>query len=140
MHHSPFLDLRVNTSEITQRLQHEKANVRDPAAWAPHLNAAIGDGLRTAAWKHMVREPRFTEAIGPGGFLAVTSLINTELFSDPNYYPYAVMTFNALRGTSSLVARVPLREICWSLTPIVHPDRAIAVSALTRMRKLVKAL
>jgi len=140
MHDSPFLEIGINTAEITQRLQYKNASLRDPAVWAPHLDQAVSEGLRHAAWKHMAGEANFMELIAPGGYMLASSIMDAEGFLAPGYWPHVILAMNMIRATSGLLHRVPMRELCWSAIPVIHPDRALAVSALTRMRKIVKAL
>jgi hypothetical protein len=138
-HDRPALNLRINVEEMMQRVQHGKARLRDPAVWANQLNAAVGEGVRQAAWNHLVRQPHYGEA----GTYMIGRLFGLAAFGLPTWDTLA--TSLPVHNLSRLfmaryVDNRPLRDTCWSLTPVIHPDRAIAVSALTRTRKIVKAL
>jgi hypothetical protein len=142
LHTSPHLRITLNTAEMTQRLQHTKANVRAPEAWAAQLNDSIGDGLREAAREHMLGHPKYPELLNAAiaGTLLAVQVSPESSIAAPGVLATWVLMYNAMKGMSSVIADAPLREVCWSAVPAVHPDRVLAVSALTRMRKLVKVL
>ena len=146
------LRLRVNTAELTDRLERQHANVRDPHSWARHLDQALGEGLRHAAWAHMARKnpPNFEVAISLifGGALMSAPLFDA-LKNSPSWtigalsLGYAGTAFvNNLGVIQGLLQRhndmSALRDGCYSMVPMWHIDRAAAVSVGTRLGKLVK--
>jgi hypothetical protein len=138
MHRRPPLRLRVNVEEMTQRIQHSRARLRDPAAWANKLNGAIGEGLRQATWDHLVRTKEYGE---------LTMHINGSAWAaigggTPQHYINQNIVMGLVWGKlwGCMMEHRHLRDACWSLTPVVHPDRALLVSGLTRVRPIVKAL
>jgi len=142
IHTSPFLQITVNTKEMTQRLQHKKANVRTPEPWAAQLNDAIGNGLRDAAWEHMIGHPKYPEIINAvwAGMIAGVTAPEASGPLALSSVAMGICMMNSLKGVSSIFANAPAREVCWSVLPIIHPDRALAVTGLTHMCKIVKAL
>jgi hypothetical protein len=147
------LRLSVNTAELTDRLERQRANVRDPAAWASHLDRAVKEGLRDAAWQHMVRRrpPDFEKAISIvfGGILMAAPLFQIgEVSPAQTAGAFAagytgVLLVNNLGMMSGLLERrhvmTDVREGCYSMVPMWHVDRAAAVSVGTRLGKFVKA-
>jgi hypothetical protein len=142
-HSRPPLRLRVNTSEISQRMQQEKSQLRDPAAWSRHLNRALGEGLRGASWQHQVRNMQ----LGEVGYFAISQIFGIiDGDSLPELAGRAVFANNFSRLLGELLfsrghtKREVARNMCWSMFPCTHPDRALLLSGVTRALPVVRSL
>ncbi|HSX32741.1 MAG TPA: hypothetical protein VLF91_00165 [Candidatus Saccharimonadales bacterium] len=135
LHSHPPLTIRVNMAEVTDRVQQRRNKLREPGTWAPLLNQAIGHGLRSAAWDHYVRSPQYGELLTNAVSGAITFSymhLSSAIINMANY--------NLSRIFIAYLYRTPPREVCWSLFPGVHPDRALLVSGLSRALKVVKKI
>jgi len=135
VHDHPWLNIQVDMPKVVERMRQTDTLLSDPASWSRHLNTAITTGLRRATWEHFLRRPQYGELVA-NGLGDVIGHVHT-----PAGFIISSLNNNIIRA---LVGRIfhydKPSEICWSLTPGVHPDRAMLVSALSRTKRIVTAL
>lgn len=138
IHSHPPLAIGINVEEVNQRLADEKAHLRDPRPWAKALNQAVGEGLRQATWRHHVREMQPLEALLylSGDFIGSVAVPEPSL----ERVGIALGGMNLIKYIFARTDGMPVKEICFSLFPMVHPDRAGIVSIASRGLRLVKAI
>lgn len=133
------VNLDINSTAIQERVG---SDARDPKAWAKHLNAAIGSGIRSATWNHLTKHPSIMEAAFGVGDIgeAVHDLYTGE--SQTIFEAYGdFMSGGAITALIAVVFReVAAKRVCVSAVPIIHTDRAALVSALTRFKPVVRPL
>jgi hypothetical protein len=140
-HGRPSLTVQVNQEEIVQRLSNA-SKLRDARAWSAQLDTSIARGLKRASWDHYVGGPHYMEMfIASAGIMARAALefgggIDSET---PAHVLMTVAIYNMVKGAGAAIAdKADPREVCYSLIPGVHPDRALAVGALAKLLPLAK--
>lgn len=132
IHGHPPLSIRINTPEVMQRIANANGRLRDPGVWAHELNNAITGSVRRASWNHYVRDVKHPEV----------AAILLDQAASPNMTPTGITTTfvfnNVVRGIWGVMGRARPSEVCWSLFPGIHPDRALLVAGLSRALKVVK--
>ena len=137
-HSRPPLTIFVNNTEARRRVEEEAGWLDDPDAWSKHLNHAIGHSLRKAAWEHYVHHPQYGEASTSLGSILTTAHDGI----DPLDIAFSIVVNSPVRAAALWLVegRQEAKDMCWSLSPVVHHDRALLVSGLTRALKIVKKI
>ncbi len=150
--------LTINTSELSDRIIKEdrfSGKVRDPKEWSYYIDQALRKGLRQTAKQNLVDNV-------PGTCVLTNAFVFSFTFglvsilpgsSERGDYPVADFMNGSLGKLIALGATFPLsnalfekfrnglsfKERRWSFVPAYQLDRLLAVNALTRATKIVKA-
>lgn len=147
-HRTP-LDLHVNVTELSDRVSRSKGDkpLRNPAIWSGHLDDALAGGLRDAAWRHLVksRPPIFEGALTTLMLGSDAANLAAGLGSGSLQQPEAarnvaisLVTLSIARLIHQRMLRGAANGTFYSAVPLWHVDRALAVSAATRMAPLAR--
>lgn len=141
--------ISLNTREIGQRVSKRDPSYRDPHAWAYEINRALGGGIRHAAHENLLSPPSAATLVTYIGgtavaFGATLLLLPMSSLHSPQDLALDLLKVTALnhlvaRPLAGLIRGIPLTQRRWSLLPIYHVDRDIAIQALSRTIPLVKA-
>lgn len=145
--HRYGLTIGVNTSEIARQVS-DKKRAYDPALWARYLDRAVSQALRQAAWENVGWAwPHASEAVFDTAMVAATI---------GAYYGLDKLDFSLLRAYQgaliagwaggALCRALSMEdegrsagEVCYSLLPYIHPDRALLATLGTWGLRLVAA-
>lgn len=147
VHTTPRLTVRINSTALQERVQ-AGGKARDPKLWSRHLSQAIGNGVKEAAWSHLVSKTHIGELLVDGTMTAIFAALmagGIAASKDPSTASYidtplmGETILNAWRNLRSDKAVSP-KQVCWSLIPAVHLDRVGVVAGLAKVLPVVKPL
>jgi hypothetical protein len=150
------LTLGVRMSDLADVVQRTGA-ARNTAVWSEKLHIALSNGIRDAAWRHLVGDrPPLHESLITTGVGMTSAIVYTVMTLPPTAHPEIGTSIKISLATEGVVLTVGFTalfrkmlsrseefgkgEYFGSLIPIWHIDRALAVSALSRVGKLVASL
>ena len=136
VHGHPPLDIRISMSELARRVSPDGSEVSDPAIWSQHIEGVIDVAMRDATWDHLVRRPQWGELL----LTSIPGTIGGQFLSVPGTaWNFAWNNVTRLIIGTIIHGQKPT-EVCWSLTPGVHPDRALLVSGVTRATRVIRKI
>ncbi|HSX29035.1 MAG TPA: hypothetical protein VLE73_00585 [Candidatus Saccharimonadales bacterium] len=143
--------VRLNTTHIKDALP--KGRVRDPAAWAHVIDRTTASILSRAAWNHLVREKtpgyeKLSAAFMCTGAVGLSQMSFTEhAFRNAPEWSLPLFTVIVAELGTNLINSVmaqeegrSAREVCWSLIPAKHVDRAAVAWLGTKVCTFAKVV
>lgn len=145
--HRYSLTIGVDTNEIARQASNKK-RAHDTTLWARYLDTAVSQALRQAAWENIgwawphAGEGAFDTAI-VGAAIGMDYILSEMGFSALQTHGGALFIgwAGAALGKALWMTEEdqPSSEVCYSLLPYIHPDRAMLATLGTWGLRLVTA-
>ncbi len=131
----PDLEVKINVSEIKQRLNLLKKPVKDVVVWSAHTNSALKKSIVRAGVYHLIADMDIHD-IAYAGILNGVISTGVKFFSDPLYCFFIFSSVFTIKEfvEYGIETRGSGRRISLFLGPEV--DRALALATLTLVQPL----
>jgi len=125
-HKQPELTISINRGELERHVALESARTGDEiSAWARQTNRALTSALRKAVWPLNMRVQ--SGELSVSAAMSVTAVVLSALPYAIGYVAPRVAYF----ASGLLPKRLRPTDMCWSLFPAIHPDRALVAHVLS---------
>jgi hypothetical protein len=135
------VEINLNIDEIGQRIKDKPEGIRSSKNWTRELDSGINRPLRAEGHKNLLHDLEFLDKYSYRNIVIVGGLISSIYYANSGHLTLGgFLGFYLGDRIVTLVKSINKPELRLSLFPGYQIDRAVVLSAMSRLKTIVKDL